>query len=444
MTDHTSDKNLESEEKSFIKEKMAAPTRGKAFYAKIVLAVIGGLLLFGIATGTSFALMMHHLGKEVSETQSEIDIPFERDTIPETVEASTETEDSTEAEVPEIQNEADADEKREALLGMLRELNGDSMLSELVNDSLYTAYENAACSLVTVRNSAGDAEAFYAESDTVETFGVIVAMSDYEAVVLFPSEPLNLEAPFQVQIQEYGVEAVLKQVDSLTGIAALTVNLRQLPDGIRGGLSAIGLGNSYNVKLGDRILLAGSPLGVTGSAIAGNVTYLKKEVHISDSVVRLIYTDIPAAYEGGGILLNARGELVGWITSKYSDSALGRWTAAVGISELKSVMEDLILGQDTASLGVLVRSISSSLAESLELPEGLYVTDVDSQSPAYEAGIQNGDVITAIEDVEMRSVRSLQNFLEDAEPGAEVTVKVMRLGRDAYKEVSFVVELGSR
>ena len=53
-------------------------------------------------------------------------------------------------------------------------------------------------------------------------------------------------------------------------------------------------------------------------------------------------------------------------------------------------------------------------------------------------------MITAIEDVEMRSVRSLQNFLEDAEPGAEVTVKVMRLGRDAYKEVSFVVELGSR
>lgn len=446
MAEHTSDDDLKAEEKSFIREKMVEPERSKSFYRKAALAVLGAVIVLGIAIGASFAFVLHHLQDGAAETRPGIDIAIERDTVPETTDSETEAVETVPVETvsPGAVEEADREEIQHIFTSMMQEMGQNSILSELVNRSCYTAYETVSHSLVAVRNSTEDTAGLETEPEAAETFGVIVAMSDYEAVVLCPSAALDLEAPFQVQIQEYAIEAAFKQVDAQTGIAALTVNLRQLPDRVRMTLSAIELGNSYNVKLGEPVLLAGSPLGACNSVMAANVTYLKKEMPVSDAVVRLIYTDVPYRESCSGILLDAKGALIGWLTSRYSDGALQEWTAAVGISELKAVMEDLILGQDTAALGVVAKSISAPLAERLSLPEGLYVTDVDSQSPAYEAGIQNGDVITAINGTEVHSVRSLQNFLEDAQPDTEVTVQVMRLGRDAYKEIDFTVKLGGR
>lgn len=444
--------DMNSEKKEFIREKMLEPKKGKWYYIRLVCLLAGSLLLFGAATGISFALVLRHMGVDIYSTEEEsMSVTLGKDWIKEegeetgelpqeTSSEETPTEEEDTQSLPETAEKSFGDQMAEVLESM----GGDSSIAEYVNASVYSVYESVRNALVTVRVKKTSTEVSSTMQPEETTFGVIVAMSDYEAVVLADYAALKSTENISVSIGEYEMEAVFKEQDDLTGLVSLTVNLRQLPDTVRQNLHAIALGNSYNVKLGDRVLLAGSPLGITNSLLSANITYIDKEVGITDGSCRVLYTDAAAVSGGSGILLNLNGEMVGWITSWSRSGSLSQFTSAVGISELKYVIEDLILGENTALFGVRVHHVTEAMAEEFNLPEGLYVTGVDNQTPAYLAGIQNGDIITAINGTELRTVRGLQNLIYDLTPEEKVTVKVMRLGRDSYKEVEFTIELGNR
>ncbi len=84
------------------------------------------------------------------------------------------------------------------------------------------------------------------------------------------------------------------------------------------------------------------------------------------------------------------------------------------------------------------------IAETNEMPVGIYVTRVIVDSPAYEAGLKAGDIIVASGENDLTTTQKLQSFLENYSTGDVITIQAYRSGQDEYVEMEFEVTLGAR
>ena len=110
---------------------------------------------------------------------------------------------------------------------------------------------------------------------------------------------------------------------------------------------------------------------------------------------------------------------------------------AIPISEYKGVLQKLTNGQSAPYFGIRGQDVTSVMMES-GIPSGVYITDSIADGPAYNVGIQNGDILTKIRDTE------IQNRLEDTKTGDSVKVTVKRKSIDEYKEIEYQVTIGAR
>ena len=95
-------------------------------------------------------------------------------------------------------------------------------------------------------------------------------------------------------------------------------------------------------------------------------------------------------------------------------------------------------------LGIQGTNITGEMAEEFSMPAGIYVEQTLIGGPAYNSGIQNGDILASLDGVILSSMRDLQNQLRSYEPGDVVEIAVLRQGREEYVEQSYQVTLGSR
>ena len=122
----------------------------------------------------------------------------------------------------------------------------------------------------------------------------------------------------------------------------------------------------------------------------------------------------------------------------------GLSTGAVGISDLKSSIERLSNGSVLAYMGIVGQDVTEEISESKQIPRGVYVSDAVLEGPAYNAGLQSGDVVVALDDTEVLTVNMIETFLEGKLPEETVTAHVKRMGRDGYADMEFYVVLGGR
>ena len=97
-----------------------------------------------------------------------------------------------------------------------------------------------------------------------------------------------------------------------------------------------------------------------------------------------------------------------------------------------------------AYVGIIGQDVTSDNSEQHKIPRGVYVSDVTLEGPAYNSGIQNGDVITEVDGEEVLTVKMFQGCLETKNPGQDVIIKAQRAGRDGYTQLEFSVHLGTR
>ena len=200
------------------------------------------------------------------------------------------------------------------------------------------------------------------------------------------------------------------------------------------------LGSSIDIKAGQPVILVGSPKDYVGSIAYGMVTYVRAGNQREDMDVRMIYTDVSTDSQSSGFVLNLDGAVIGMIT----DRTTGANTGAIGISDLKSTIERLSNGSSLAYFGVTGQDVTIDISEQNGIPRGVYVSEVTLEGPAYNSGIQSGDIITGIDDTEILSMKMIQNYLEGKVPGDDVVVKVQRISREGYMEIVIPVNLGTR
>ena len=116
---------------------------------------------------------------------------------------------------------------------------------------------------------------------------------------------------------------------------------------------------------------------------------------------------------------------------------------AYGISDLKVLIENMTNGVGSAYLGVRALDIDKDKAPE-GMPSGIYVSEVRADSPAYNIGIQSGDIISMIGNEEVNSITGFKNIMEKLKPNQVVNIKVNRSGKDGFTELNFETTIGAR
>lgn len=221
-------------------------------------------------------------------------------------------------------------------------------------------------------------------------------------------------------------------VDEVTDLAVVKVDGRDLP--------VANLGNSDGVQVGDWAIAVGNPLGLDNTVTLGIVSTLKRssaQVGIPNKRLEFIQTDAAInPGNSGGPLLNAQGEVIG-INTAIRPDAMGIGFA-IPINRAKEIETRLARGEKVLHpyLGVQMTSLTPELARQnntdpnspFTVPEvnGVVVVRVLQNTPAEQAGLRRGDVITAIDGQAISTAEQLQNIVENSQVGQTLKMQVQR------------------
>lgn len=204
------------------------------------------------------------------------------------------------------------------------------------------------------------------------------------------------------------------------------------------GLTPVILGDSDLLNVGDSVVAIGNPLGeLTFSLTAGLVSAKDREVTMSNSVTMdLLQTDCAInSGNSGGALLNLYGEVVGITNAKYSSSSSSSASIdnigfAIPINSVKSIVESIIEKGYISKpyIGVSVLDVSQQ-TQAYGIPAGAAIQEVTQDSPAQQAGLVSGDIITAVDGEAITGSQDLVTVIGNAQVGQELKLTVYRQGQ---------------
>lgn len=248
------------------------------------------------------------------------------------------------------------------------------------------------------------------------------------------------------------VPAELVGEDEITDLAVLTIDADKVD-------SVAEFGNSDLLRAGEPAIAIGNPLSFEGSVTLGIISAVERSIPVDTSRdgrpdwnAEVIQTDAAInPGNSGGALLNIRGEVIGINSMKIAQSAVEGIGFAIPTAIAIPVIEDLETHGEVQrpQMGVIIHSLQEIPSVywhgTLGLPEditgGVYIHDVAPDSPAERAGLQEGDVIVALDDKEIKDLHDLRRFLyTEKRVGDSVTVTFYRNGEE--QEVEMMLDRG--
>lgn len=424
------------ENRQFIREKIVQPPMtGKQVVRKLSL-FLATALLGGAAAGLGFGAAKPFAERYLIPAPPKESIPI---TIPKDEPESTSQEAST---VPETE---ETEPIEEIFQSAIEEYEYTAQDLEHLFQGLYQIAQQADKSIVQVHSVKEERDWFDNPVSTSGLYaGAIIASGNQELLILTPECAVEVADSIKVTFSDgTEVSGSIKAVDGGSDLAIVSVDSSLLEESTLEEARAFKLGNSYGVRQGDILIGIGAPAGMVHSVKYGIVSHVMKNVQTLDGMTRLFYTDMMSDVSRGTFLVNMSGEIVGWVTDQYTKESSSMMTVGRGISDYKTSLEKMTNGKSVPYLGVKGQEVPASMAAD-GMPGGIYVTDAIPDGPAYNAGIQNGDIIVKIETEEVTTMKDYQSHLESQEPGSEITVVVHRKGIEEYKELEYRVTVGSR
>lgn len=253
---------------------------------------------------------------------------------------------------------------------------------------------------------------------------------------------------------EDAVSAKIKGTDEANDLAVVAVNKSDIPADTLSQIKIAQLGSSDSLKVGEQVVAIGNALGYGQSVTSGWVSALNRTIETDDSTGSgLIQTDAAInPGNSGGALLNMQGEVIGINSAKYADNAVEGMGYAIPISKAQPILEKLMNRQtrdkvdtdDASYLGVEIADLSTEAIQMFSMPEGAFVSSVQSGSPAEKAGLQKGDIIVDFDGQAITCRSDLNSKMEYYASGETVDITVYRADDGEYVEKTISVTLGSR
>lgn len=281
--------------------------------------------------------------------------------------------------------------------------------------------------------------------------GIIIAEDEDELYIVTNNHVVEDAKKVTVSFCDKNtVEAEIKGTDSSEDLAVVGVKISDIDKETKEKIKIAVLGNSDDLKVGEPAIAIGNALGYGQSVTSGCISATKREVALTDKTMTLIQTDAAInPGNSGGALLNAKGEVIGINTVKVSDTTIEGMGYAIPITDAQPTIEILMKQQtipesEQAYLGITGRDITQEYASGFGMPSGIYIVEVQENSPAQEAGLYAGDIITKLDDKELSGMEALISKLAQKKAGDKVTVTVQRQSQGEYKEQAVTVTLGSK
>ena len=237
-------------------------------------------------------------------------------------------------------------------------------------------------------------------------------------------------------------EAEVLGTDESSDLAVVT-----LVDADDAELTPIEIGDSDDITVGEWVMAIGSPFGNEQSVTTGIVSALYRSTALTSTsgtsiYVNMIQTDAAInPGNSGGALVNAEGQLIGInsLIESYSESSSGVGFA-IPVNYAMKIADQIIAGETPVHpyVGVTLTSVDalSALQSDSSVTEGAQVISVTEGSPAEEAGIEEGDIITMVDDTEITSADSLIIAVRTYDVGDTVTFTLIRDSTEMTLEVT--------
>ena len=396
------DKKASSENYSFIKETIKEqPTDRKRLAGKFLTAAVCGVIFGACAAGTMALIVPKALERFATAPDQKAVVTLTPSVKAEQV---TPTPEATEQEKTSAstawQNDLSdgmsqiAEEPRRALV----RISAAGEDSDLLDDSFLEYGDEEG--FVFLKNS----EAFY---------------------ILTVSDQMQEADKFTVTFSDGAVtDGILCKKDLRTGFFVIKVPFTSVDEETQEKIPAAPLVAADDMKQTESVIAIGSPSGDYDSLMGGTITSVTGTLKVADEEYGMLTTDMVGSEEGGGILLNSSGEVAGIIWNQEEDRT--NVIRAVETAQLRPLLESMANGEDICYIGIMGATISSYQSENLDVPRGVYVDAVDEDSPAMTAGIQNGDILHALDGQEVQSMEEYASVLQGLNKGTRTTVNVYR------------------
>ncbi len=262
---------------------------------------------------------------------------------------------------------------------------------------------------------------------TVNTTGVIVFNNDEELLVLVSLDKVkgsdNIKVIFTDSIT---VDATLQDYETDLNLAIIAVPIKDIPLTFMNGLDQAKLGESYSIVVGSPIIALGSPNGHAGSMEIGMITSKGSCACLTDNEMDLFNTDIIDNKNSDGVIVDFKGQVIGIITQELKEKDYENLSTVIGISKLKPIITAMGNKAPRIYCGIKADDLTSDTKVQYGVGNGIYVKDVVADSPAFKAGMQNGDIILEVNGSSILGVTNFYQKISSYKPGEKVKVEVLR------------------
>lgn len=211
-------------------------------------------------------------------------------------------------------------------------------------------------------------------------------------------------------------------------------------------LPTLVLGNSDKVRVGEWVIAIGNPFGYDNSVTVGVVSAKGRLFENIDEegtkrMPNLIQTDAAInPGNSGGPLVNIYGEVIGINVAIISPSGANAGIGfAIPINEAKKSLDDLIKGKKIVSatpwIGIGLQELDEKLADKFKVKSGVLINKIDEKGPGKDAGLKIGDIVTKIDNEEVRNPDELAKTVAERRVGDKVRLTIMRDGKEKIIEV---------
>ena len=278
--------------------------------------------------------------------------------------------------------------------------------------------------------------------------GIIISKSDDKLYILTNNHVVEGSSELIVQfINEKSVDATIVGTSERKDLAVISIPLSDLDDDTIDSIKIATIGSSDELKVGNGIIAIGNALGYGQSVTTGVVSALNREVTIDDYTFEMIQID--AAINGGnsgGALLNAKGEVVGINSAKYSSSGFYSSASiegmgfAIPISDVEDLIVDLMNGEkDTNGVTIGIEGYMTNTGINYNFPLGFYISAILPGSNAEKSDLEIGQIITKIDGKDIESFSDLSNALYEKSIGDSAILTIKYIDGNKYSEKEITV-----
>lgn len=292
-------------------------------------------------------------------------------------------------------------------------------------------------SVVAITNQVVQESFFGLQRGTSAGSGVIFDISN-EKIYIMTNHHV-IDSSEELMVNFYGdhiYNAAIEGSDEETDLAVISVNIQDIDQTVLNTLTAIQLGDSDNLQVGEIAIAIGNPLGYNNTVTTGIISALDREISDAINPLSLIQTDAAInPGNSGGALVNQHGELIGINTSKIAETNVEGIGFAIPINAalpiLKQITEKGYV--DKPFIGLSGVNITEEVATMYSVPIGVHVQNTFKDSPAEKGGLLRADIITHVDDVEIQTMSDLNSIIRSHEVGDVVILTIERNNSDGNK-----------